>query len=107
VTKTIQAYSELLPLAIALTLLAGYRLFSMIRAGRRTAYLLLAWPLVPVVVPFLVSHLYGPMLVDRSTTIAYKGVSTLSPTHYNNELAIIPYQGDSTHLFLFESPRTG
>jgi 4-amino-4-deoxy-L-arabinose transferase-like glycosyltransferase len=70
VARTILAYSESLPLAIALTLLAVYGLLRIIRGDRPTAYLLLAWLLVPIVVPFFVSHLYRPMLVDRYTIAA-------------------------------------
>jgi 4-amino-4-deoxy-L-arabinose transferase-like glycosyltransferase len=70
VARTIEAYSGSLPLAIVFTLLAGYGLFRTIRGDRPTAYLLLAWLLVPLVGPFLVSHLYRPMLVDRYTIAA-------------------------------------
>jgi hypothetical protein len=68
--KALQAYSESPPLAILLTILAGYGLVRIIRRNRLPAYLLLAWLLVPIVVPFIVSHLYRPMLVDRYTIAA-------------------------------------
>jgi mannosyltransferase len=70
VTQILQAYSGSLPLTILFTLLAGYGLFSIIRGDRSTAYLLLAWLLVPIAVPFLVSHLYRPILADRFTIAA-------------------------------------
>jgi len=68
--RTFQAYSESLPLAIAFTLLAGYGLLRTIRSDRSAACLLLAWLLVPLVVPFVVSLLYRPMFVDRYTIAA-------------------------------------
>ena len=68
--RIFHAYSGSLPLAIVFTLLAGYGLFRIVRADKPTAYLLLAWLLVPIVVPFVVSHLYRPMLVDRYTIAA-------------------------------------
>lgn len=68
--KALQAYSESPPLAILLTILADYGLVRSIRRNRLPAYLLLAWLLVPIVVPFLVSHLYRAMLVDRYTIAA-------------------------------------
>ena len=68
--RIFQAYSGSLPLAIVLSLLAGYGLFRTIRGDRPTAYLLLAWLLVPIVVPFIASHLYRPMLADRYTIAA-------------------------------------
>ena len=55
---------------VVLTALASYGLFRVIRKQRPTAYLLLAWLLVPIVLPFLISHLYRPMLVDRYTIAA-------------------------------------
>jgi uncharacterized membrane protein len=70
IARTLLAYSESLPLAIVFTLLAGYGLFRIIREHSSTAYLLLAWLVVPIAVPFLVSHLYRPMLVDRYTIAA-------------------------------------
>jgi 4-amino-4-deoxy-L-arabinose transferase-like glycosyltransferase len=75
VAKTFEAYSASLPLVIVLTLLAGYGLFRIVRGDRPTALLLLAWLLVPIVLPFLVSHLYRPMLVDRYVIAA-------SPAYY-------------------------
>ena len=68
--RIFHAYSESLPLAIVFTLLAGYGLFRIVRGDKPAAYLLLAWLLVPIVVPFIVSHLYRPMLVDRYTIAA-------------------------------------
>ncbi len=70
VARIFQAYSESLLLTIFLTSLAGYGTFRIMRQQRPAAYLLLAWLLVPIVVPFLVSHLYRPMLVDRYTIAA-------------------------------------
>jgi uncharacterized membrane protein len=68
--RIFHAYSGSLPLAIVFTLLAGYGLFRIVRGDKPTAYLLLVWLLVPLVVPFFVSHLYRPMLVDRYTIAA-------------------------------------
>ena len=70
VARIFQAYSGSLPLAIVLTSLAGYGLFRTLRGDRTTAYLLLAWLLVPIIVPFIASHLYRPMLTDRYTIAA-------------------------------------
>jgi mannosyltransferase len=70
VARTFQAYSGSLPLTIVLTVLAGYGLFRITGKQRPGAYLLLAWLLVPIAVPLLVSHLYRPMLVDRYTIAA-------------------------------------
>jgi mannosyltransferase len=68
--RIFHAYSGSQPLAIVFILLAGYGLFRIVRGDKPTAYLLLAWLLVPIVVPFIVSHLYRPMLVDRYTIAA-------------------------------------
>jgi len=70
IARIFQAYAGSLPLAIALTLLAGCGLFRTLRGDGPTAYLLLAWLLVPIVVPFIASHLYRPMLADRYTIAA-------------------------------------
>src|SRR5215211_3078301 len=70
VARILQAYSGSLPLAIVFASLAGLGLFRIIRENRPIAYLLLAWLVVPIAVPFLVSHLYRPMLVDRYTIAA-------------------------------------
>ena len=70
IPRILRAYSGSLPLTIALTLLAVYGTLRTIRRQKPAAYLLLAWLLVPIVVPFLVSHLYRPMLADRFTIAA-------------------------------------
>jgi len=70
VTQILRAYSGSIPLTIVLALLAVYGTVRTIRGQRPAAYLLLAWLLVPIVVPFLVSHLYRPMLADRFTIAA-------------------------------------
>jgi mannosyltransferase len=57
--------------ACAFGLLAAFGLYDLVRSKRgSTAWLLLAWLLVPIVVPFVVSHLYRPMLLDRYTIAA-------------------------------------
>src|SRR5215212_10296641 len=64
-------YSGSVLLAGAFGLLAAFALFDLVRSKQAsTAWLLLAWLLVPIVVPFLVSHLYRPMLLDRYTIAA-------------------------------------
>jgi len=70
VIQILWAYSGSIPLTIVFTLLAGYGTVRTIRRQRPAAYLLLAWLLVPIVVPFLISHLYRPMLADRFTIAA-------------------------------------
>jgi mannosyltransferase len=70
VARIFQAYSGSLPLAIVLTLLGGFGLLRTFGGERSTAYLLLAWLLVPTIVPFIASHLYRPMLADRYTIAA-------------------------------------
>jgi hypothetical protein len=58
-------------LACAFGLVAAFGLFDLVRSKQgHTACLLLAWLLVPIVVPFIVSHLYRPMLLDRYTIAA-------------------------------------
>ncbi len=78
VARILQAYSASLPLAIVFILLGCYGSFRIIRGDRPTAYLLLAWLLVPIVVPFIVSHLYRPMLVDRYTIAASPAIYLLA-----------------------------
>jgi mannosyltransferase len=64
-------YSGSIPLVIAFVLLSAFGLFDLVRSKQgSTAWLLLAWLLVPIVVPFVVSHLYRPMLLDRYTIAA-------------------------------------
>jgi hypothetical protein len=71
VARMPRAYSaSSLPLVIVLALLAGWVLFRIIRGDRSTANLLLARLPVPIVVPFIASHLYRPRLVDRYTIAA-------------------------------------
>jgi mannosyltransferase len=70
IARIFQAYSGSLPLVIALTLLAGFGLIRTLAGDRPSAYLLLAWLLVPTIVPFIASHLYRPMLADRYTIAA-------------------------------------
>jgi mannosyltransferase len=70
IARIFQAYSGSLPLAIVLTLLAGYGLARTLGGDRPTAFLLLAWLVVPIIVPFIASHLYRPMLADRYTIAA-------------------------------------
>jgi mannosyltransferase len=91
VAKIFQAYSGSLPLTIVFTLLAGYGLLKIMTADRLTALLLLAWLLVPIALPFLASHLYRPLLVDRYVIAA-------SPAFY-----LIATQG----LRGFEGPAYG
>jgi mannosyltransferase len=69
VARILQASSESL-LTVFFILLGCYGSFRIIRGDRPTAFLLLAWLLVPIIVPYVVSHLYRPMLVDRYTTAA-------------------------------------
>jgi uncharacterized membrane protein len=64
-------YSGFALVACALGLLAAFGLFDLVRSKQGTiACLLLAWLLVPIVVPFVISHLYRPMLLDRYTIAA-------------------------------------
>src|SRR5215203_5068983 len=88
-------YSGSLPLVIAFVLLATFGLVELVRSKQgSTACLLLAWLLVPIVVPFVVSHLYRPMLLDRYTIAASpalyllvaRGVEGLRSTKYSRVL---------------------
>ena len=88
-------YSGSVLLAGAFGLLAAFALFDLVRSKQAsTAWLLLAWLLVPIVVPFLVSHLYRPMLLDRYTIAASpafyllvaRGVEALRITKYSSVL---------------------
>jgi len=64
-------YSGSIPLVIAFVLLSAFGLFDLVRSETgSTAWLLLAWLLVPIVAPFVVSHLYRPMLLDKYTIAA-------------------------------------
>jgi uncharacterized membrane protein len=64
-------YSGFALAACAFGLLAAFGLHDLVRSKRgSTVCLLLAWLLVPIVVPFVVSHLYRPMLLDRYTIAA-------------------------------------
>lgn len=64
-------YSGFAIVAGAFGLLAAFGLFDLVRSKQgSTAWLLLAWLLVPIVVPFVVSQLYRPMLLDRYTIAA-------------------------------------
>jgi mannosyltransferase len=64
-------YSGFALLAGAFGLLAVWGLVDLVRSKQgSTAWLLVAWLLVPIVVPFIVSHLYQPMLLDRYTIAA-------------------------------------
>jgi mannosyltransferase len=51
-------------------LFALYRLFRLAKAQRDMAYLLLAWLLVPIIVPLVASYIYKPMLLERYTIAA-------------------------------------
>jgi mannosyltransferase len=67
-------YSGSLPFSLALgvilVLFALYRLFRLAKAQRDMAYLLLAWLLVPIIVPLVASYIYKPMLLERYTIAA-------------------------------------
>jgi 4-amino-4-deoxy-L-arabinose transferase-like glycosyltransferase len=64
-------YSGFALVAGVFGLLAAFGLFDLVRSRQgSTACLLLAWLLVPIVVPFVVSHLYRPILLDRYTIAA-------------------------------------
>ena len=64
-------YSGSIPLVIAFVLLSTFGLVDLVRSKQGfNAWLLLAWLLVPIVVPFVVSHLYRPILLDRYTVAA-------------------------------------
>jgi mannosyltransferase len=64
-------YSGSVPVFVAFVLLAVLGFLDLAGGKRKAiAYLLLAWLLVPIVVPFVVSHLYRPMLLDRYTIAA-------------------------------------
>ena|SRR5215213_416459 len=91
-------YSGSVLLAGAFGLLAAFALFDLVRSKQAsTAWLLLAWLLVPIVVPFLVSHLYRPMLLDRYTIAASpafyllvaRGVEALRITKYSRALVAL------------------
>jgi mannosyltransferase len=95
-------YSGSVLLAGALGLLAAFGLFDLVRSKQGSAaWLLLAWLLVPIVVPFVVSHLYRPMLLDRYTIAASpafyllvaRGVEGLTRIKYSRVLvhAHIPF----------------
>lgn len=64
-------YSGFALVAGVFCLLAAWGLLDLVRSNQgSTAWLLAAWLLVPIVVPFIVSHLYRPMLLDRYTIAA-------------------------------------
>ncbi len=86
-------YSGSIPLVIVFVLLSAFGLFDLVRSEQgSTAWLLLAWLLVPIVVPFVVSQLYRPMLIDRYTIAASpaffllvaRGVEGLRSVKYSN-----------------------
>src|SRR5215203_667198 len=88
-------YSGFALVAGAFGLLATFGLVELVRSKQgSTACLLLAWLLVPIVVPFVVSHLYRPMLLDRYTIAASpalyllvaRGVEGLRSTKYSRVL---------------------
>jgi hypothetical protein len=89
-------YSGFALAACAFGLLAAFGLYDLVRSKRGpTAWLLLAWLLVPIVVPFVVSHLYRPMLLDRYTIAASPafylliagGIEALRGIKYSRALA--------------------
>jgi mannosyltransferase len=95
-------YSGFALVAAAFGLLAAFGLFDLVRSKQGSAaWLLLAWLLVPIVVPFVVSHLYRPMLLDRYTIAASpafyllvaRGVEGLTRIKYSRVLvhAHIPF----------------
>jgi mannosyltransferase len=88
-------YSGPIPLVITFVLLSAFGLYDLARSKRgSTAWLLLAWLLVPIVVPFVVSHLYRPMLLDKYTIAASpalyllvaRGVEGLRSVKYSSVL---------------------
>jgi len=91
-------YSGFALVAGAFGLLATFGLVELVRSKQgSTACLLLAWLLVPIVVPFVVSHLYRPMLLDRYTIAASpafyllvaRGVEGLRSTKYSRVIAAV------------------
>jgi mannosyltransferase len=91
-------YSGFALVAAAFGLLAAFGLFDLVRSKQGSAaWLLLAWLLVPIVVPFVVSHLYRPMLLDRYTIAASpafyllvaRGIEALGGVMYWRALAAV------------------
>lgn len=89
-------YSGFALVAAAFGLLGAFGLYDLVRSKQgSTACLLLAWLLVPIVVPFVVSHLYRPMLLDRYTIAASPafyllivgGIEALRGIKYSRALA--------------------
>jgi mannosyltransferase len=89
-------YSGFALVACAFGLVAAFGLFDLVRSKQgSTAWLLLAWLLVPIVAPFVVSHLYRPMLLDRYTIAASPafylliagGIEALKGIKYSRALA--------------------
>ena len=91
-------YSGFALVAGVFGMLATFGLFDLVRSRQgSTAWLLLAWLLVPIVVPFIASHLYRPMLLDRYTIAASpafyllvaSGIEALGGIKYSRALAAV------------------